>query len=241
MSGHTTRSRRRAWLALLGAALLASLLLSFAPLQAAAAEGAEGAEHAERAAAAEDVGEGGDPHHEHALSIDPKKLALQFLNFGVLVFILVKFGGGAISKALRGRHEQLKADLASAAAARAAAEGKLGRQEARLAALEQEIAGMRRELKAEAEAEKARLIAAAEERAARIKSETAFLIEQQVREADLRLRRESADAALKIAEEILRRSFGAVDQQRLLDGFVSDIGKPEGAGASPAPGAGSVA
>ena len=162
-------------------------------------------------------------HEEGAPSIDPKKLGLQLLNFGVLVFILVKFGGGGINKMLRSRHEQLKADLAAAAELRAAAEAKLARQEARLASLEHEIADMRRNLKAEAEAEKARLIAAAEERAARIKAETAFLIEQQVREADQRLRRESADAALKIAEEILRKSIGSADQQRLVETFVGDV------------------
>jgi F-type H+-transporting ATPase subunit b len=162
-------------------------------------------------------------HEEGAPSIDPKKLGLQLLNFGVLVFILVKFGGGAINKMLRSRHEQLKADLASASELRAAAEAKLKKQEARLASLEHEIADMRRGLKAEAEAEKARLIAAAEERATRIKAETAFLIEQQVRDAEQRLRRESADAALKIAEEILKKSIGVADQQKLVETFVGDV------------------
>lgn len=173
---------------------------------------------------------GEEAHAEESPSIDPKKLGLQILNFGVLVFVLVKFGGGAVNKALRGRHEQLKADLTSAAELRAAAEAKLARQEARLGSLEKEIAELRRNLKVEADAEKARLIAAAEERAARIKAETTFLIEQQVREADQRLRRESADAALKIAEDILRRSIGAGDQQKLLDTFVGDVERRPGAG-----------
>src|SRR3569832_464181 len=142
---------------------------------------------------------------------------------------------------LRGRHEQLKADLASAAELRAAAEAKLKKQEARLASLEHEIADMRRNLKSEAEAEKARLIAAAEERAARIKVETTFLIDQQVREADQRLRRESADAALKIAEDILRRAIGPADQQRLLETIIGNDAStptkttPTRASPSPAP------
>jgi len=182
----------------------------------------------------EETGEahaGEEAHAEEAPSIDPKKLGLQLLNFGVLVFVLVKFGGGAVNKALRGRHEQLKAELASAAELRTAAQAKLARQEARLGSLENEIAELRRNLKVEAEGEKARLVATAEERATRIKAETAFLIEQQVREADQRLRRESADAALKIAEEILRRSIGSADQQRLLDTFVSDVERrPDAAG-----------
>jgi F-type H+-transporting ATPase subunit b len=181
-------------------------------------------------------GEHGEAASEHQPEIDGKKLGLQILNFAVLVGILVFFGGKAVNKALRGRHEQLKADLASAAEARTAAEAKLARQEARLGSLETEIAELRRNLKAEAEAEKARLIEAAAERATRIKAETTFLIDQQVREADQRLRRESADAALKIAEDILRRAIGPADQQRLLETFVGNVaGAPTGTSPSGAP------
>ena len=187
-------------------------------------------DESEHAGQAEEAG-----HANQVASIDPKKLALQFLNFAVLLFILIKFGGGAINKALAARHQQLKADLASAAELRAIAEANLARQETRLASLETEIADMRRGIKAEAEAEKARLVAAAEERALRIKAETTFLVDQQVRDAEARLRRESADAALKMAEEILRRAIGTADQHRLLDTFVTDV-EQISTGASKGPG-----
>lgn len=192
--------------------------------------------HAE-AAAHEGAGheEGGHGTPEHGTpEIDVKKLGLQLLNFGVLLFIIIKFGGSAINKSLAARHNQLKADLVAAAELKAVAEAKLARQESRLAALENEIAEMRKGLHAEAEAEKGRLIAAAEERARRIKDETAFLVEQQIREAEARLRRESAGAALKTAEEILRRAVGPADRQRMLDTFVADVER----GASNGPQAG---
>lgn len=192
------------------------------PQRAVAAEHEE-AGHAEAGheAAEHDGGEHATPE------LDIKKLGLQLLNFGVLLFILIKFGGGAINKSLAARHNQLKADLVAAAALKSAAEAKLAQQEARLATLENEIAAMRKGLHAEAEAEKGRLIAAAEERARRIKDETSFLVEQQVREAEARLRRESADAALKTAEEILRRAVGPADRQRMLDTFISDVERGE--------------
>lgn len=225
---HVTSTARRLWL--FGAALGFLLLAGASARAEEEVHGGVGTARTDTAAAHAE-GEGQEPEeNEGAPSIDPKKLGLQLLNFGVLVFILVKFGGGGINKMLRGRHEQLKADLASAAELRALAEAKLKKQEARLASLENEIANMRRDLKAEAEAEKARLITAAEERAVRIKAETAFLIEQQVREADQRLRRESADAALKIAEEILKKSIGAADQQRLIETFVGDVERRPEAG-----------
>jgi F-type H+-transporting ATPase subunit b len=160
---------------------------------------------------------------EHTPAINGKSLALQLLNFGVLLAILIKFGGGAINKALASRHTQLKAELAAAAAARSQAEARVRKQEDRLAGLEREIAAMRVGIKQEAEVEKARLIAAAEERARRIREETTFVIEQQVKEAQDLLRRDVAASALRIAEEILRRAIDANDQRRMLDGFVDDV------------------
>ena len=208
----------RRW-ALIGALSAAALCVSVGVARAderAAEQAAEAAEHP-----------GGElPADHEAPEINGKKLALQLLNFGVLIFILVKFGGPAIGKALAARHQQLKADLAAASVARAEAEARLKQQEARLAALEQEIDGIRKGVKAEAEAEKARLIAAAEERAKRIKDETTFVLDQQIKEAEFRLRREVAQAAVDLAEQMVKKSLGAGDQQRLVDTFVGDVAAP---------------
>ena len=85
---------------------------------------------------------------------------------------------------------------------------------------------MRAGIKAEAEVEKAHLIAAAEERAKRLREETAFVIGQQVKEAQVTLRREVADSALRIAEDTLRRGVNAEDQRRMVEGFMSEVVGP---------------
>jgi F-type H+-transporting ATPase subunit b len=165
------------------------------------------------------------------------KLAAQLINFGLLAFILIKFGGPAVSKALTARHQQLKADLAAAAEAKSAAEKRLAVQEQRLASLEHEIAGIRAGIKQEAEAEKARLIEIAEERARRIQEETKFLLDQQVKQAEADLRREAARMAVDMAEQMVRRTFDANDQKRLVEGFVGDVGTAGvGAGGRPSGG-----
>jgi F-type H+-transporting ATPase subunit b len=166
---------------------------------------------------------------EHAPTFELGRFGLQLLNFAILLVVLVKFGGGAINKMLAARHLQLKSDLAAASDLRAAAEAKLASQEQRLGRLESEIEELRQSIRQEAESEKHRLMAAADERARRIQSETAFLVEQQVREAEVKLRRESVEVALGMAEDILRRAVGPADQQRFLDRFVADaaeIGPP---------------
>ncbi|HVZ73227.1 MAG TPA: ATP synthase F0 subunit B [Polyangia bacterium] len=175
------------------------------------------------------VAEQQSPEAAEAPKLDVGRLGLQILNFAVLVGVLVFFGGKAINKALLARHEQLKADLAEASAARAAAEARAAEQEKRLASLETEIAGIRAGIEQEAEAERDRLVAAAEERAKRIGEETKFLLDQQVKQAEAALKREVAEAAVKIAEQLVTKSLGQNDQQRLVDSFVTDVGAPSAA------------
>jgi F-type H+-transporting ATPase subunit b len=199
----------------------------------AAAAGEHGAGAGEHGAAAGEHGAAGE--HEGPPPIDGGRLAAQFFNFALLIAVLYFAGRGPVSKALLARHEQLKSELAAAAEVRAAAQARLEKQEKRLAALEHEIADIKAGVKQEAEAEKARLIASAEERARRIREEATFMIDQQVKEAEVQLRREAARAAVEAAERVVRANFGAGDQQRLVDSFVADVAGNGAPHVSPTP------
>jgi F-type H+-transporting ATPase subunit b len=201
----------RRLLAALPLAVLLSTGAAFAEEEHGAAHAAEGAEHAS----------GGEGHHG---GIDAKTLAMQVFNFGVLLFILIKFGGGAINKSLRARHDQLKADMEEATRMRTVAEARFKEQEKRLSNLEGELDAMRLAILKEAESEKARIIASAEEKSRRVQDETRFQLEQQVKEAELRFRAEVAQAALKIADELLRKHADRNDEQRLIQTFVAELG-----------------
>jgi F-type H+-transporting ATPase subunit b len=208
--------------------VVATLGLLAAPVAARA--DMEGSAH-EAASAGEGHGEGRGEHgaaHEEP-SFSGKTFGFQLLNFGALLFLLIWFGGPAVKKALAARSQQIKADLAAAAEARTAAQARFEQQEKRLAALEHEIAGIVAGIKQEAEAEKVRLIALAEDRARRIREESEFIIEQQVKQAEEDLRREVAAQAVALAEQIVRKQLGAGDQQRLVDTFVGDVASTNGA------------
>ncbi len=204
---------------------------------------AQEGEHAAAGEAHEAAGEGhGGEHGEahEAPAMDWTRLGWQILNFGALLFLLVKFGGPPVAKALEARHQQIKSDLASAAETRAAAQARFEQQEKRLASLEHEIAAIAASIKQEAEAEKARLIALSEERARRIREESEFIIEQQIKQAEEDLRREVAAAAVALAEKIVRSQMGPGDQQRMIDSFVGDIATPNGARTNGTPHSGSA-
>jgi F-type H+-transporting ATPase subunit b len=211
--------------------LLSTLGALSLPAVARAGEEEEAARHAPgdlQKVAHEAEGEGHEEGHA-APTLDGGRLASQLLNFAALIAILYFGGRKAVSAALQSRHQQIKTDLASAAEARTAAQARFEQQEKRLAALEQEIATIAASIKQEAEAEKQRLIAMAEERAKRIRDESEFIIEQQVKQAEEDLRREVAAAAVALAEKIVRHQMMPADQQRMIDAFVGDIATPNGA------------
>jgi F-type H+-transporting ATPase subunit b len=209
----------------LAAGWLLAIALAFA---APAASAEDQPAEANEARAGAHIGAEDAEAAEPAPKLDLRKLGLQVFNFAVLATLLGWFGGKAINKALLERHQQLKLDLVAASEARAAAEMRVAEQDKRLTSLEDEIAAMRAGIKVEAEAEKQRLIAAAEERAKRIGDETKFLLDQQVKEAEATLKREVAEAAVKIAEQLVTRSLDGRDQQRLLDTFVADVASGNG-------------
>jgi F-type H+-transporting ATPase subunit b len=171
----------------------------------------------EHAAAHEEHSAG---HGEHA-SFSGKTFALQLLNFGVLLFLLIYFGGRAMNKSLRARHDQLKGDISEAARLRDEAMEKFKTQEQRVSNLEDEIAALRASMQKDAESEQARLLEGAQERTKRIQDEMRFQMDQQVKEAELLLRAEVASASVKLAEGLVRKAVNMDDERRLAQEFVA--------------------
>jgi F-type H+-transporting ATPase subunit b len=168
-------------------------------------------------------GEGHGASHgaEHHASVDGKTLALQLLNFGILLFLLIKYAGGGLKKTFRAKHDQLSKDIGEAAKAREEAKRKAEEQDRRLASLEKEIATLREGIRQDAEKEQARLVANAHEKAKRIQEDTQAQLESQVKAAESRLRAEVAAASVLLAEELLKKQIGMDDERRLAKEFIA--------------------
>jgi F-type H+-transporting ATPase subunit b len=189
----------------------------------AAAHGTDHGEHGEA--------EHGSQHGEHK-GFRTGTFLLQLLNLGVLLFLLIFFGGKAMNKALRARHEQLKGDVADAARLHAKAKQDFEAQERRLAALEKELADLRASIRQDARREQARMVEGAQERAKKIQEDMRLEIDQQVKEAEMLLRAEVATASVKLAAELARKAVDPLDQRRLAQEFVAgfDTGAPSNEG-----------
>lgn len=147
------------------------------------------------------------------------------LNFAVLMWLLEKLLFSKLRAKTAAKSDAIKSELDRASAARKAAESIMSDVRSRLAKLDGEVGEILDEAKARAEADRTRIIEAAQAEAERI---TASARAGAEREAELRRREVEAEileAAVARAEVMLRARIGAADQTRMVDDFVTQLAK----------------
>jgi F-type H+-transporting ATPase subunit b len=157
-------------------------------------------------------------------------------NFGVFFALLVRFAGPPIAGFVRTRHDQMRQDLDEARRLLTEAQARVAEYEGRLANIDREIAGLLAGMRAEAEAEKERAIAAGLEAAQRLRKETEFTVEQERKRVLLEFEREIVDRAIEVARRLLSERAGDADHRALAERFAREIAPPSsGTPAPPAP------
>ncbi len=140
----------------------------------------------------------------------------QAINFFILAGVLGYFLRKPLSSFLKERSELLRKAIDDAAKARSDAAEKLAAIENRTARLADEIAAMNAKMDAEAAAETLRLQEAAAAEISRIRVQSEFTGEQEVKKAREELRREASLLTARAAEELVRKTLSPEDQERLV-------------------------
>jgi len=140
----------------------------------------------------------------------------QAINFLILAGVLVYFLRKPLSSFLKERSELLRKAIDDAAKARAEAAEKLAAIESRTAQLADEIAGMNAKMDVEAAAEARRLQETVAVEISRIRAQSEFTGEQEVKKAREELRREASLLTARAAEELVRKTLSPEDQERLV-------------------------
>lgn len=149
--------------------------------------------------------------------------ALRTGNFAILAFILYKLLSKPLGNFLVSRREDIKKLLADLEAKKREAEEISAQYKSKLAALDEETKKIVNELLAEGEAEKAKIIAAAEKQADYIRQQAQLAAQQEVKAARDKLQNDIADLSIAAAEEILRKKLKADDQDRLVKDFMKRV------------------
>jgi len=158
--------------------------------------------------------EGGAQHG--GVHIPWGEIIKQAINFLILAGVLVYFLRKPFSSFLKERSELLRKAIDDAANARAEAAEKLAAIETRTAKLADEIAGMNAKMDVEAAAEARRLQETAAVEISRIRAQSEFTGEQEVKKAREELRREASLLSARAAEELVRKTLSPEDQERLV-------------------------
>lgn len=172
----------------------------------------------------------GDAHHAEAHGEhgwDTTAIAAQIVNFVVLIGIFVFLFKGKVNSFLKERKAEVANALSEAARLKAEAAAKHREYSERLAKLDQELAQIKQEMIAAGIKERDRIVAEAEHKAARMRREAEFIIEQQVKQLQTELTKEAVDAAVSAASDLLLKTTTSYDQQRIGQDYLAALSEKQ--------------
>jgi F-type H+-transporting ATPase subunit b len=153
----------------------------------------------------------------------PVALLIQFINFAILVGIIVKFGKKPFKDYLKKRHETVKTAIEDGERALKEAEEVKAAYVEKLSKLEEEVEAFRAKAVKEAEAEKKKILDEAHGLASRIREQARLAYEQEMKEAMAKVRAEVAERTIKAAEETVRKTFKKEDHDSMVEDFIRDV------------------
>ena len=155
--------------------------------------------------------EGGGEHGGSAM-----EWVWRLINFGILVFVLVKFAGKPMKDFFQQRKALIEKSIQEAGEAKALAAKALAEVEERLKLKDKEIQEIKAASVSSGEREKIRLIEEGERLGARILEQAKSNIDFEVKKAKDVIKAEAVEAAMQLAEEKIKSKITKEDQDRLL-------------------------
>jgi F-type H+-transporting ATPase subunit b len=154
---------------------------------------------------------------------EPPPFLAAVLNFGLLAFILYRFGKKPVAEALVKRKQAIMGEIDNAEKLEEDSRRRLEEYKRKLALLDETLAELKAEYAAQAEAEKKALLTELEERRARMRRDAEFRIEQELKAARAELLQEAVRGAVAAAERILQKEATEQDLERLAEDYLHAI------------------
>ena len=150
-------------------------------------------------------------------------LGWRVLNFAIFAAILYFAAAKPIRNFLSGRIEGIKKELGDAEKGKEEAEKKLQEYMRKLSSLEEEVREIHETLRREGEVERDRIIESAQEAAEKIKIQADLSAQQELNKAVAAIRKEAAEAAVELAEMMLKKDLKKEDQKRLVTEYLDGL------------------
>jgi F0F1-type ATP synthase membrane subunit b/b' len=190
---------------------------------------AAAASRAEEPAKAEGTAEGGEgegpaPFNLTQFGGETPPFIAMLINFGILAGGYYFLGRKPIAAGLQARRDTITKDIEEAQRMKHEAEERAKTYQSKLEKLEEELAAARESLLRAGEAESERIVREAETKADRMRKDAEFLVEQELKKLRGELWRDTVEAAVGAAEELLRKRVTPADQERLAEDYLADLG-----------------
>ncbi len=147
----------------------------------------------------------------------------RFLNFAVLVVVLVVFLGKPMKTYFKQRTELIEKSIQEASAAKEAAESALKEVEDKLKMKDQEIEKIMEAARKSGEADRDALVQDGERMTERIREQAKVNIEQELKQAKEELKAEAAMLAVDMAEKKVKEKLSQDEQLRILEESLKKI------------------
>ena len=152
-------------------------------------------------------------------------IAASLINFALLVLIYWRFGKKPVAEALKNRKSTIASAIENAQRILKEAKQRRKRYTKQLERVEADAKEGREALEVAGRGEAEAIVRGAEEKAQRLKRDATFLLEQEKKQTQLDLVRETVERAAREAEKILSSSVNMDDQERLADEFIAKLSK----------------
>ena len=150
-------------------------------------------------------------------------LLMRIINFLILASVLVYFARKPIVNGIRNSIESVRTMLKEAEESRLAAEVRMKEAEERLNRVDNEVAELLESARKEGEVERERILAEAAEAVEKIRKDTILAMEQEVKKSKDTLRKDAAEAAVSLAESIIRDKVTPEDHRKFIEDYLEKL------------------
>ena len=150
------------------------------------------------------------------------------VNIVVLVAILYKFAKKPVGSALNRSAESAKQTVDDARNAETKITAELSEMRIKIAELEKEALVMVESAKKDAEDERERIIEEGKQEILRMKEQTSFAMQQELRKAEEGLRHWIAEESVKLAEGKIKKEINQNHQKKLVKDYIDQLNLPKG-------------
>jgi len=169
-------------------------------------------------------GEGPAPFNLTQFGGETPPFIAMLINFGILAAGYYFLGRKPVAAGLQARRDTISKEIEEAQRMRHEAEERAKIYQSKLEKLEDELKAARESLVRAGEAESERIVREAETKADRMRKDAEFLVEQELKQLRGQLWRDTVEAAVGAAEELLKKRVTPADQERLAEDYLADLG-----------------